>query len=145
MGILDDDHNLEISPLVDAHDKLLPENRGEGEIHRQPPAPRPQKYYRGYDNITDSDGTLDLPPLPHDRTFVATSSLMQMLTARILFLGLSSEDPHAHIAKVRSVCKNCVGRPHLNMDIIMLRVFPLSLTRGAAIWFTKIPYNSIYT
>ena len=57
-----------------------------------------------------------------------TSSLMQMLTTRGLFSGLPSEDPHAHIAKVRAVCKSCVGRPDLDLDVKGLRVFPLSLT-----------------
>ena len=84
----------------------------------------PQAYYRGYDNIADSDGPLVLPPLPIGHTFVVTSSLMQMLTARGLFSGLPSEDPHAHIAKVRAVCKSCVGRPDLDLDVIGLRVFP---------------------
>ena len=129
LDILDDDHNPKIPPPIDAHDQLLPENHEEGEIHRQPPAPRFQEYHRGYYNITDSNGPLVLPPLPHDHTFVVTSSLMQMLTARGFFLGLPSEDPHAHIAKVRSVCKSCVGRTDLNMDVIGLRVFPL-LTDG---------------
>ena len=73
------------------------------------------------------------------------SSLMQMLTARILFSWLPSENPHAHIAKVRAVCKSCVGRPDLDLDEIGLRVFPLSLTGEAAIWFTELPYNSIFT
>ena len=76
---------------------------------------------------------------------MVTSSLMQMLTARALFSGLPSEDPHAHIAKVRAVCKRYVGRPDLNLDVIGLRVFPLSLTGEAAIWFTELPYNSIFT
>ena len=62
------------------------------------PVPRPQAYYRGYDNTADLDGPLVLPPLPTGHTFDVTSSLMQMLTARGLFLGLPSENPHAHIA-----------------------------------------------
>ena len=76
---------------------------------------------------------------------MVTSSLMQMLTARDLFSGLPSEDPHAHIAKVRAVCKSCVGRPNLDLYVMGLRVFPLSLAEEAAIWFTKLPYNSIFT
>ena len=76
---------------------------------------------------------------------MVTSSLMQMLTARCLFSGLPSEDPHAHIAKVRVVCKSCVGRPDLDLDVIGLRVFPLSLTGEVAMWFTELPYNSIFT
>ena len=76
---------------------------------------------------------------------MVTSSLMQMFTARGLFSGLLSEDPHAHIAKVRAVCKSCVGRPDLYLDVIGLRVFPLSLTGEAAIWFTELPYNTIFT
>ena len=33
----------------------------------------------------------------------------------------------------------------MNLDVIGLRVFPLSLTREAAIWLTELPYNSIFT
>ena len=76
---------------------------------------------------------------------MVTSSLMQMLTAIGLFSVLPSEDRRAHIAKVRAVCKFYVGRPDLDLDVIGLRVFPLSQTGEAAIWFTELPYNSIFT
>ena len=112
---------------------MLPDAYGEHQQRVRNPVPRPQAYYRGYDNIADSDGPLVLPPLPTCHTFVVTSSLMQMLTARGLFSGLPSEDPHAHIAKVRTMCKICVWRPDLDLDVIGLIVFPLSLTGEAAI------------
>ena len=114
-------------------------NRGDKILFHSP------KHTTGYDNIADSDGPLVLPPLPTGHTFVVTSSLMQMLTARGLFSGLPSEDPHAHIANVRAVCKSCVGRPNLDLYVISLRVFPLSLIGEAAMWFTELPYNSIFT
>ena len=110
-----------------------------------PPGPRQHDNYRGNIDIADSDGPIVLPPLPPGHTFVVTSSLMQMLTARGLFSGSPSEDPHAHLAKLRVVCKSCVGRPDLDMNVIGLRVFPLSLTGDAAVWFTELPYNSIFT
>ena len=68
-----------------------------------------------------------------------------MLTARGFFSRVPFEHTHAHIAKVRAVCKSCVGRPDLNMDVIGLRGFPLSLMGEAAIWFTELPCNSIFT
>ena len=43
------------------------------------------------------------------------------------------------------MCESYVGRPDLNLDVIGLRVFPLLLTGEAAIWFTELPYNSIFT
>ena len=49
---------------------------------------------------------------------MVTSSLMQMFTVIGLFSGLPSEDPHAHIAKVRTLCKTCVGRHDLDLDVI---------------------------
>ena len=103
LGIQGDEVDPQMPPLVVARDPVMPDIRGDGELRIQPPPPRPQEYYRGYENITDSDGPLVLPPLPHRPTFVVTNSLMRMLTARGLFSGLLLEDPHAHIAKVRAV------------------------------------------
>ena len=41
--------------------------------------------------------------------------------------------------------KSCVGRLDLDMNVIKVRVFPLSLTVDFTIWFAELPYNSIYT
>ena len=108
LGINDDDPNQNILAPVDVHGQLLPDAPGEHQQRGQNFAPRPQAYYRGYDNIVDSGGPLVFPPLPPGHTFVVTSNLMQMLTTRGFFPGIPSEDPHAHIAKVRAVCKKTV-------------------------------------
>ena len=97
LGINDDDPNQNIPASVDVHGDLLPDAPGEYQQRGKNSTPRHQEYYRGYDNIVDSDGLLVLPPLPPDHTFVVTSSLMQMLTTRGLFSGLPFEDPHAHM------------------------------------------------
>ena len=145
LGINDDDPNHNIPAPVDVHGQLLPNDPSKILQMIKNSTPRPQEYYRGYDNIADFDGTLALPPLPPCHTFLVTSSLMQIFTGRSLFSGLPLEDPNAHIAKVRAVCKSCVGRTYLDLDVKGLRVFPLSLTGEAAIWFNKLPYNSIFT
>ena len=85
LGINDEDPNQNIPAPVDVHGQMLPDAPGEHQQRGQNPIPRTQAYYRGYDNIADSDGPLVLPPLPTGHTFVVTSSLMQMLTARGLF------------------------------------------------------------
>ena len=61
---------------------------------------------------------------------------MQMLTAKGMFLGLPYEDPQTHIVKLRSVCKSFLERLNIDMDIIGLRVFPVSLMGETAIKFT---------
>ena len=131
--------NQNIPTPVDVHGQLLPDAPGEHQQRGQNPVPQPQEYYRGYYNIADSDGPLVLPPLPPGHTFMVTSSLMQMLTGRGLFSGLPFEDPHAHIAKVKTVCKSCVGSPDLDFDVIGISVFPLSQTGECTIWFTEFP------
>ena len=52
---------------------------------------------------------------------------MLILTVGGLFSGLPVGDPHDHIAKLRYVYKSCVGRTDMDMNVIGLRVFPLSL------------------
>ena len=87
LGTNDENPNQNIPAPTDVHGQMLPDAPGEHKKRGQYPTPRPQEYYRGYDNIVDSDGPLVLPPLPPGHTFVVTSSLMQMLTARGLFSG----------------------------------------------------------
>ena len=70
---------------------------------------------------------------------------MQILSAGDLFSGLPSEDPHAHIDKMRLVCKSCVGSPDFDMNVIKLRVFPVLLMGEAAICKIKNLYNPIVT
>ena len=109
---------------------------------QDPPEPRLCENYRVNFNTIESEGPIVLPPLPPRNEFVVTSSLMKMLT---LFPGMSLEDPHGYMAKLRSVCKSCIGRPELDMNIIRLRVLPLSLTIDVVVWFSKLAYNSINT
>ena len=90
LGINDDDPNQNIPASIDVHGQLLPDAPGEHQQRGKNPAPRPQAYYRGYDNTADSEGTLVLPPLPTGHTFVVTSSLMQTLTTRDFFSELPS-------------------------------------------------------
>ena len=61
LGINDDDQNKNIPAPVDVHGQLLPDAAGENQQRGQNPAPQPQEYYRGYENIVDSDGPLVLP------------------------------------------------------------------------------------
>ena len=93
LGINDEDPNQNIPDPVDVHGQMLLDAPGEHQQRGQNPIPRPQAYYRGYDNIADSDGPLVLPPLPTGHTFVVTSSLMQMLTARGYFYLLGNTNP----------------------------------------------------
>ena len=91
LGINDDDPNHNIATPIDVHGQLLPDAPGEHQQRGKNPAPQPHEYYRGYDNIANSDGPLVLPPLPPGHTFVVTSSLMQMLTVRVFLSGLTFE------------------------------------------------------
>ena len=97
LGINDDDPNQNIPSPVDVHGQLLPDAPGENQQKGQNPAPRPKNTTEAL-TIEDSDGPLVFPPLPPGHTFVVTRSLIHTLTARGLFLGLPSKDPHAHIS-----------------------------------------------
>ena len=61
LGIRGDEVDQEMPLLVDTRVPVLPDIRGKGKIRRQLPSPRPQEYYRGYENIADYDGPLVLP------------------------------------------------------------------------------------
>lgn len=65
--------------------------------------------YRVDIDTFESKGSIMLPHLPPEHTFVVTRSLVKMLTARVFVSILASEDPYGHMSKLRSVCKCCVG------------------------------------
>ena len=114
--------------LVGAKNQAPIENQLEDSVRvKLVESPRPRYYFRGNIKIVDFDRPLVLPPLSPGHIFVATSRLMRILTIRCLFFGLPLEDPHAHISKIRAVSKSFVGRPDLDMDVIGLRLFSLSL------------------
>ena len=87
LGINDDDPNQNIQAPVDVHGQLLPDAPGENQERGHNPAPRPQEYYIGYDNIEDSDGPLVFPPLPQGHTFVVSSSLCKFSLLEVCFQG----------------------------------------------------------
>lgn len=57
----------------------------------------------------ESTGATVVRPLPHGYSFVETNSLMHMLAARGLFIGLPLEDQYAGMTKLTSVCISSVG------------------------------------
>ena len=69
LGINDVDQNQNIPAPADVHGQMLPDAPREHQQRGQNPAPRPQAYYRGYNNIEDSDGPLVLTPLSPGHTF----------------------------------------------------------------------------
>lgn len=85
-------------------------------------------------NVAYCDGRLVLPLLQPGHKFFVTSILMEIVTVRGLFLGRLSVNPDAHIDKLRSLCQSFVGRLDMDINVIGLRVFPLSLTKDVAIW-----------
>lgn len=77
--------NLRLPPPVHAHNQVVAENKANDALRMQPLIPCPQAFYRGNANITNSTGSLVIPSLPQWHTFMVTSILMQVLTARGLF------------------------------------------------------------
>src|SRR5688572_24735359 len=138
-------------PLQPPHNVGLqpPQNQG---LHQQQPLHQglnQQQIARNIHGVDDdtmgSTGAILLPPLPPGSKFCITSGLIQMLHSRGLFSGLASEDPHNHLINVAYVRKSGVGDPNLTIDVIGLRVFPISLAGNAAVWLSELPYNSITT
>lgn len=64
---------------------------------------------------------------------------------RGLFAWLALEYPHSQITKIRVVCNSFVGQLDWDIDVIVLTVFPLSLTDDVSFWFNDLPYKSIFT
>lgn len=94
-------------------------------------------------NIAESNRSLVLPTLSLGYTFIVTSILMQIFTMVGSFAGLPVDDQHSHLDRLNFVCISCIGRPDWDINVIRPRVFPMSLTGDATLWFNNIPYNLI--
>uniref|UniRef100_M1DQY8 Uncharacterized protein n=1 Tax=Solanum tuberosum TaxID=4113 RepID=M1DQY8_SOLTU len=130
------------NPIIEEHeDRVNNENAqvpggnllGDALRVQNPPEPRLCDNYKVDFNTVESEGPIILPHLPPGITFMVTSSLMQMLTTRGLFSGMASKDLHGNMVKLRRFCKSCVGQLELDMNVIRLRVFPVSLNGDAPI------------
>ncbi|GJV25909.1 uncharacterized mitochondrial protein-like protein [Tanacetum coccineum] len=60
------------------------------------------------------------------------------------FSGSNNEDANEHIEKVLEIV-DLLHVPNITMDQLMLRVFPISLTRAASRWLRNKPTGSIKT
>ncbi|GJW80889.1 zinc finger, CCHC-type containing protein, partial [Tanacetum coccineum] len=60
------------------------------------------------------------------------------------FSGLDNEDANEHIEKVLEIV-DLFHVPNITEDQLMLRVFPISLTRAASRWLRNEPTSSIKT
>ncbi|GJR53222.1 hypothetical protein Tco_1403743 [Tanacetum coccineum] len=60
------------------------------------------------------------------------------------FNSSDHEDANEHIEKVLEIV-NLFNIPNITIDLVMLRAFPMSLTRAASHWLRNKPYGLITT
>ena len=58
------------------------------------------------------------------------------------FHGMQNENPYTHIREFEEVC-NTFKEGAIDIDLMMLKVFPLTLKHNAKIWFNSLRLRSI--
>ena len=82
--------------------------------------------------------TFDSTP-DHDR-YSVPSALVDELH-RKQFAGEASDDVHEHVEEVLYLC-GLFNIPNVSRYSLLLKVFPISLTGAAKIWFNRLPSES---
>ncbi|GKD84468.1 hypothetical protein Tco_1355622, partial [Tanacetum coccineum] len=83
------------------------------------------------------------PKFDDKANFELKGQILKELRTKI-FSGAKDEDPNGHIEKVLKIA-DLFHIPHVTQDQVMLRDFPMSLTRAASHWIRNEPFGSIQT
>ncbi|GJU07122.1 RNA-directed DNA polymerase, eukaryota, nucleotide-binding alpha-beta plait domain protein [Tanacetum coccineum] len=84
-----------------------------------------------------------IPEIGNEVDFEIKSHFMKELR-RNLFVGTDDEDAHEHVRRVLEI-PDLFHIPSVTHEAIMLRVFPITLTRAALRWKNRLPAVSITT
>ncbi|GJX69885.1 reverse transcriptase domain-containing protein [Tanacetum coccineum] len=81
------------------------------------------------------------PKIFNDIEFEINSNFMRELR-RKLFKGIDDEDAHEHVQRVLEIA-DLFHFPDVTHDVVMLRVFPITLKRPALRWINRLSAWSI--
>ncbi|GKD93982.1 hypothetical protein Tco_1373819, partial [Tanacetum coccineum] len=119
--------------------------------HNGPPGPNPQNPVpdlRTMEELCQPTMLGRGGPIAHmtmqAMDFRLKNHMIQQVQNICQFYGLPGDDANKHIDKFLTVTQNMKqnGVPH---DVLLLCLFPYSLTHHATTWFDRLPTNSIHT
>lgn len=89
-----------------------------------------------------SIGAIVLPLLCPGEKCNITSTMIQLLTVKILFREMTGNDPNMHLMNFLGIC-NSFDFPGVSQNSILLRLFPLYLFGEVTLRLTKLPPDFI--